>query len=342
MINLKKNLILNLSAPGKFEFSEIDLPEKVKSDYARVMIEYCGICGTDLSFYHGHRVEGYPICLGHEHCGTVIELGKDVVNIKVGDFVAIDPNFRCGECKYCKNKLGHLCNKFAINLFSNRGYAKYQDIHCSYLHILPNFKSRFHGALVEPLSVAINSIDVSGLNEVKDLNILILGVGALGSLLVFTLLSIFKNLKISIYDKNLNRMEKLKNIYGERIICLENLDQYESSFDYIFEVTGHSSGFYSGCRALVKSGTLTIVSRYHACEPSIPDRLPWKAPNIKFVHLNGNGESMSKAIELLSSYWTEKHDTLLDFYKFKDVGTAFSEYDCNDVNKKIVFFREQP
>jgi len=341
MMMPEKNLIFSLVETKKIELIETVLPEYPLKEYVRISMEYCGICGTDLSFYLGHRIEEYPICLGHEHCGTVLSVGEDVKAIKKGDFVAIDPNYRCGACEYCKMKQGHLCIEFSKQLYSNRGYAEYIDIHESYAHVLPDFKFRHLGALVEPLSVAINAIEIADLESVKEPNILILGVGALGGLLSFAILSLFENIKITVYDKVFSKMQSLKAIYGDRITIIEDVNQHTSSFNYIFEVTGHSSGFDTACKLLSKKGNLLILSRYHGCEPSIPDRLPWKAPVIRFVHLNGNGESMPQAIDLLMNHWQAEHNNLLDFYNFKDIAAAFSGYADNHNIKKIIKFGDQ-
>lgn len=338
MIQIKDNIVFNLIEPGKIELVTVALADNIPDNFVRIAVEFCGICGTDLSFYHGHRIEGFPICLGHEHCGTVLSIGKSVSELKKGDFVAIDPNYRCGECEYCKINHGHLCVEFSKQLYSNRGYAKFIDIHESYAHVLPDFKFRHLGALVEPLSVTINAIDISGIKNFDDPNILILGVGALGGLLGFSILSLFENIKITIYDKVPAKMHSLQSIYGDRVKIIDDIDDCQSTFNFIFEVTGHSSGFDLACKFLSKAGNLTIMSRYHGCEPSIPDRLPWKAPIIRFVHLNGNGESMGEAIKLLENHWDLQHNNLLQFYDFENISIAFSEYDSNEKTKKIVKF----
>ncbi|OWK21465.1 hypothetical protein AJ88_23820 [Mesorhizobium amorphae CCBAU 01583] len=78
------------------------------------------------------------------------------------------------------------------------------------------------------------------------------------------------------------------------------------------------------------------MSRYHSDEPAIPDRLPWKQPNIYFVHLNGNGESFPKAAGLMKRRWGPDHDHLLSFHSLSDIDEVFSEYGSIPANKKII------
>lgn len=332
-----KNLVFNLTAPHKIDLITVDLPEDISADYVRVSIEYCGICGTDLCYYHGYRNEGYPICLGHEHCGTIIRTGTAVKTLKKGDFVAIDPNYRCGQCRFCKNKQSHLCEEFNVQLYSNKGYAKYVDIHQSYLHLLPQFTSRFVGALVEPLSVALNAIDISNIQNDKNSNVFILGIGNIGSLLSFGFLSLFKDMNITIYDKNPSKIKTIQAIYPNRIRTINSISEGSCKYSYVFEATGHASGFEDASMLLEKKGTLVVISRYYQEDPKISNNLiTWKDPTIRIAHLNGNGESMTQASSLLLSHWTEKHNELLAFYNFNEIERAFAEYESNNKNKKII------
>ena len=89
---------------GKMGFEERDIP-KVKENEVLVKLEYVGICGSDLHYY----VVEPPFVLGHEPGGTVVEVGKNVKNLKVGDRVALEPGKTCGHCEFCNTgryKLG--------------------------------------------------------------------------------------------------------------------------------------------------------------------------------------------------------------------------------------------
>ncbi|KUM24062.1 hypothetical protein AU467_31690 [Mesorhizobium loti] len=129
-------------------------------------------------------------------------------------------------------------------------------------------------------------------------------------------------------------MAALKDLYPSRIKILDRAD--DRVFSLIFEATGSSDGFRQGCARLAKLGRLIVVSRYHSDEPSIPDRLPWKQPNIYFVHLNGNGESFPKAAALIERCWSTEHDNLLSFHPLRDIDKVFKDYACLQANKKIV------
>jgi S-(hydroxymethyl)glutathione dehydrogenase/alcohol dehydrogenase len=75
----------------------------------RVRIDATGVCHSDLSLAHGVLAQPLPAVLGHEACGTVLEIGSEVTGVTVGERVIplwITP---CGDCMHCVRGEAHLC-----------------------------------------------------------------------------------------------------------------------------------------------------------------------------------------------------------------------------------------
>lgn len=91
---------------------QIDIPVP-KENEALIKVYCIGICGSDVHYYEHGRIGRYvvkePIILGHELAGEVVEVGKQVSNIAVGDRVAVEPGVTCGQCDYCKSGRYNLC-----------------------------------------------------------------------------------------------------------------------------------------------------------------------------------------------------------------------------------------
>ena len=72
-----------------------------------------GFCGSDLHYYESGAIGDYvvqpPFVLGHEPGGTVVEVGRDVHHLKVGDRVALEPGKTCGHCEFCRTGRYNLC-----------------------------------------------------------------------------------------------------------------------------------------------------------------------------------------------------------------------------------------
>ena len=65
----------------------------------------CSICGSDLHIYHGHGFsEDTGFCVGHEAVGEVVEIGRGVRQLKVGDTVMMPAAVGCGACRSCPSR----------------------------------------------------------------------------------------------------------------------------------------------------------------------------------------------------------------------------------------------
>jgi len=97
---------------GKNKVEVRDVPDpKILSDRdAIVKITSTAICGSDLHLYQGYNPAMEPgDILGHEFMGEVMEVGKGVANLKVGDRVVVPFPIACGNCSQCKRGLFTCC-----------------------------------------------------------------------------------------------------------------------------------------------------------------------------------------------------------------------------------------
>jgi threonine dehydrogenase-like Zn-dependent dehydrogenase len=95
---------------GKVEVVDVPDPKIMSSRDAIIKISSTAICGSDLHLYNGFMptMEKGDI-LGHEFMGEVVELGKGVTNLKVGDRVVVPFPIACGACEACSNEMYSLC-----------------------------------------------------------------------------------------------------------------------------------------------------------------------------------------------------------------------------------------
>src|SRR5262249_44006820 len=76
---------------------------------ALVRVAVAGLCGTDYSIFSGERAVDYPRVMGHEFVGRIEAVGSGVTAPRVGDRVAIEPNYSCGVCALCPDGNRNLC-----------------------------------------------------------------------------------------------------------------------------------------------------------------------------------------------------------------------------------------
>jgi threonine 3-dehydrogenase len=99
-------------------------------DEVLVRVRAASICGTDL---HIQRWDSWaadrihpPVIVGHEVCGEVVERGRDVTALQLGDYVSLESHVVCNTCAYCRVGQGHLCqNTRIIGIDRDGGFAEY-------------------------------------------------------------------------------------------------------------------------------------------------------------------------------------------------------------------------
>jgi len=69
---------------------------------ARVRVQACGVCHTDLHYREGGINDDFPFLLGHEAAGIVEATGDDVTTVSPGDFVVLNWRAVCGQCRACR------------------------------------------------------------------------------------------------------------------------------------------------------------------------------------------------------------------------------------------------
>jgi threonine dehydrogenase-like Zn-dependent dehydrogenase len=135
----------------------------------------CGICGSDVHFFETDP-DGYmlypgltkfPVVIGHEFAGEVVEAGPEVRDLKVGDMVTAEEMIWCGECTPCRNGYPNQCLRLEEIGFTIHG-AQAESIvigarYCWKINELAEVygdteKAYEAGALCEPTSVSYNAM----------------------------------------------------------------------------------------------------------------------------------------------------------------------------------------
>jgi glutathione-independent formaldehyde dehydrogenase len=123
---MPSNRGLAYMGPGRVEVQSIEYP-KLELDGrpcqhgAILRIVATNICGSDQHMVRGRTTAPPGLILGHEITGEVIEAGRDVEFIKVGDLVSVPFNIACGRCRNCKERKTGIC----LNVNPSRPGAAY-------------------------------------------------------------------------------------------------------------------------------------------------------------------------------------------------------------------------
>jgi L-iditol 2-dehydrogenase len=121
---------LYLTGKAKVELRDTPVPT-CPDDGLLIKIDSVGLCGSDVRTYSvGSAKINYPVVLGHENTGVVVEVGRNAAGFAVGDKVVANPAIPCGKCYYCVNKAPGLCDNLEVAGTSFQGgFAQYMVFH---------------------------------------------------------------------------------------------------------------------------------------------------------------------------------------------------------------------
>ena len=239
---------------GKMGFEERDIPQP-KDDEVLVKLEYVGICGSDLHYYESGAIGDYvvkpPFVLGHEPGGTVVEVGKNVSHLKVGDRVALEPGKTCGHCEFCKTGRYNLCPDvvFFATPPVDGVFQEYVAHEAGLCFKLPDNVSTMEGALIEPLAVGFHAARQGGAQAGQVA--VVTGAGCIGlvSMMALKAMGVSKVYSVDVMDK---RLDKALELGADGVIN----GSREDAVKKVMELTGGM-----GCDLVIETAGTEITTR---------------------------------------------------------------------------------
>jgi len=236
---------------------------------AAIAVAYCGICGSDLHEYadgphaipvdapHPESGRTAPLILGHEFCGTVIEIAPDVTGVRPGDRVAVEPHYRCGTCPRCLAGEYNLCRNFGFaGLMGDGGLAERAVVPAYMLHRLPPEVSLEQAAVFEPAAVALHALRRSGLAEGD--TVAVAGLGPIG-LLVVRLAVRYGARRVVAADPSPVRRDMALRLGADRVVDDSALLREGEGADIAFEAVGTERTLHDSLAATRRGGRVVLL-----------------------------------------------------------------------------------
>jgi len=252
--------------PG-LELVEVPNPRVGQSDVL-IKVQAASICGSDIPIYNWddawvrETIKPGQI-IGHEFCGTVIDIGKEVYEIFVGDFVTAEGHLNCGRCFHCQIGEAHLCPTLKLIGFDYPGaFAEYISVPKSNVIRLQNL----------PMAIAAiqdsfgNAVHAAMRTQLASATVLITGCGPLG-LMIIALAKFAGAHRVYAIDTSqyrLNLAMKMgtdiamnpNEVDFEELIRQETVSQ--SGVDVLFEMSGAPQAISQGFK-LIRNGGQAIL-----------------------------------------------------------------------------------
>jgi 2-desacetyl-2-hydroxyethyl bacteriochlorophyllide A dehydrogenase len=294
-----------ISEPGKVEFVERRLPPLGESDVL-IRVRAAAICGSDLHIYKdAHPAVSLPVTVGHELSGEVIAVGEQVSRVQPGDRVAVEPVLVCGKCYFCRRGQYQRCTEISFQYRQGQGgFTTHFISHENWVHRLPDHISYEEGALMEPLSVAVHAVKMSGLGMGQ--NVAVFGDGPIG-LLILMVAALGGAEKVFVVGARGYRLERALQLGAFSAINNFEEDALKIIFDQTaqlgvdrsFEAVGIETTLIQSLRALKKGGAATLVGLFEQSEIKIPANL-FVQREITLTGSQGYNWDFETAIELVT------------------------------------------
>jgi 2-desacetyl-2-hydroxyethyl bacteriochlorophyllide A dehydrogenase len=223
---------------------DVPIPE-MKSDEVLIKVGACGVCGSDLHAIESDE-EGYsvfashtkfPVILGHEFSGEIVEIGKEVKGYKPGDIISVEQIRWCGRCRSCRTGMFNQCeNLEEIGLSADGGFAEYAVVPEKYCCKINNIADLLGdkmaaleaGALAEPTCVAYSGMVVNAGGLKPGSNVAVFGAGPIG-LAAISLARAFGAAQIFVFNTNPARAKLPKKIGADHVFDPEELARQGTS-----------------------------------------------------------------------------------------------------------------
>lgn len=263
-----------IKSTGLFEVQDVPEPP-TGPEMVKVKIKYCGICGTDPEILEDRfglmkgrpKREGAagPAVIGHEAAGTIEEVGSNCKQgYKAGQRVAMNFRSSCGACYYCRNKMEHFCTN---PTGASGSYAEHAVYNEAAIYPIADDMSFEHGALLEPVSIAVHTMDQA--NIIPGRSVAISGAGPIG-LLALQLALKAGAARVMVSEPQVNKREIAKKLGAditvdptrEDIVKIGKEFNEGRGFDTVIEASGNLGAAKQDIMLADKGGTVVWAAVY--------------------------------------------------------------------------------
>ena len=321
----------------------------------KVHVRATGICGSDVPRVLHNGAHFYPIVLGHEFSGDVVEVGEGVENFNIGDTVSGAPLLPCMKCDDCQRGNFSLCKHYSFIGSREQGsFAEYVVLPAGNAVKYDSSIPYEQAAMFEPSTVALHGVLC---NEYKGGGYTaVLGCGTIG---IFTLqwAKIMGSRKVVVFDIDEGRLNLARRMGADEVINTREKDFMKKAMDitggegyeYVFEAAGNPATMHMAFEAAANKAHVCFIGTPHKDMSFTPRE--WENLNRKEFKLTGSWMSYSAPFpgrewELTAHYFATgqlkfDHEFIYKRFPMEKVKDAFMLYkNPSQVHGKIMLINE--
>lgn len=330
----KKMKVAVMNGVGEMGFVEREIPQPADNEVL-VKLEYVGICGSDMHYYETGRIGDYvvepPFVLGHEPGGVVVEVGKNVTHLKVGDRVALEPGKTCGHCEYCREGKYNLCPDvvFFATPPVDGVFQEYVAHEAALCFKLPENVDTLEGALIEPLAVGFHAANQGGAHAGQ--TAVVFGAGCIGLVSMMALKAEGVS-RVYVVDIMQKRLDKAMELGATGVINSMKTDVQEEigrltegkGVDLVIETAGMEVTTRQAIHVTKKGATIVLVGYSKTGEMTLPLSLALDK-ELTFKTVFRYRHIYPMAIEAVASGKVNLKGIVSNIFNFDDIQAAMDK-----------------
>jgi 2-desacetyl-2-hydroxyethyl bacteriochlorophyllide A dehydrogenase len=311
-----------LVGPEKIFIDEAAEP-RLEPDEVMIQPALAGVCGTDISFYVGHRFVPYPFILGHEVVGRVIAVGADVSKFQIGQRVIVEPNYPCGVCRLCIAGRGAVCaQKKSMGVNIPGCFAQRATAPAEFVWPLPDSISDRDAATIEPLAVSMHGLLQSGVRAGE--TVAVLGCGVVGLLLIHA--AIAAGVRVIAHDRIADKLAMARMLGAASASeggDVEALWQTEN-VSTVFECAGASETVELALKAAPRGAQVVLLGLASSPASFVPMRLVREGIHLQTSMIYSHPADFKYVIELVTKGALHPASVVTHTYPLEKLGEALA------------------
>jgi L-idonate 5-dehydrogenase len=308
----------------------------LKPGHVLVRVRRAGICGSDLHYFaQGHCaafVPSRPFILGHELVGEVAA-AADVKLPAVGARVVVNPARPCGQCPYCSSGRTNLCPK-TIMLGSastkpptDGAFAHFVAVRADQCHEVPPGFDDGHGAMIEPLAVALHAVMRAG--SVSGKSVLVLGAGPIGLLVAMTA-RVFDAVPVAVSELVATRRQTPLKLGLDKVFAADSAELVKEvreltgdGFEVVFEASGTTQALRQAFNLVRAGGTIVQVGTLGTEDLPLPVN-QIMARELQVLGSFRYGNAFAEAVQLAASGKLQLQSLISGVVPLKEINHAMT------------------
>lgn len=270
------------------------------------------------------KEEDYPITLGHEFAGEVVEVGSLVNNVKVGERVTVDNTVLCGECYYCQKDEPCYCDHFgSMGHNIHGGFEQYVAALGEKAFIIPEGITYEEAACTEPVACCMRAMDRMDI-QYGD-NVVVLGAGSMGMILA-QLIKHSSADNVVVMASTQSKLDVIEKEFAIKTILVDRKDytKHERELAEVFpqganivvDTTGNKDMAWSGVRMLGRGGKLIFYTVVEDFE--VKDANEWFHKEISLIMSWCQTHNYGRCIDAIASGHVNLKPLITHEYSLED------------------------